>query len=92
MRGALAAALVVSCAAVLHAQDVVCDPGDLEVVRLAFVGNRAFKSAVLADGIVTTPSSWARRHLGAFGPRRCLDRHAFRFDDDRLLIWYRRHG
>ena len=91
-RGILAALLFVSSASLVRAQDLTCDPGELEVVRLVFEGNRAFSSAVLADGIVTTPSSWARRTLRVLGRRRCLDRQQFPLDVLRLLIWYRNHG
>ena len=74
------------------AQSVACDSGSVEVVRVAFVGNRAFSGAELADGIVTTPSSWVRRHVGVFGTRRCLDLPQFSLDALRLLAWYRNHG
>lgn len=62
------------------------------MVGLSFEGNAAFSSATLASGIVTTPSSWARRTLRVFGKRRCLDRRQFPLDVVRLLIWYRNHG
>ena len=39
------------------AQDIACDPGDLQVDRVEFVGNKAFDDARIANGIVTTPSS-----------------------------------
>ena len=74
------------------AQGVACASGDAEVTRLTFDGNRAFSSSTLADGIVTTPSSWARRRLRVFGTRRCLDRQQFTLDAVRLLVWYRNHG
>ena len=77
LRAVLAALLLASCAAwaaPLGAQSLTCEAGDVEVVRLAFDGNRAFSSATLEDGIVTTPSSWARRTFRVFGTRRCLDR------------------
>ena len=93
---AVCAALLLACcpswAATLRAQDLTCEPGDLEVVRLEFEGNRAFSSAQLGDGIVTTPSSWTRRSFHTFGTRRCLDRQQFPLDVLRLLIWYRNHG
>ena len=74
------------------AQSVTCSPGDVEVFGLQFDGNHAFSSAALADGIVTTPSSWTRRHLRVLGTRRCLDRQQFTLDAVRLLVWYRNHG
>jgi outer membrane protein assembly factor BamA len=95
LRAVLAALLLASCAAwaaPLGAQSLTCEAGDVEVVRLAFDGNRAFSSATLEDGIVTTPSSWARRTFRVFGTRRCLDRQQFPLDVLRLLLWYRNHG
>jgi len=76
----------------MAAQNFTCEAGDLEVVRLAFDGNQAFSSNTLEDGIVTTPSSWTRRMLHAFGTRRCLNRPQFTLDVLRLLVWYRNHG
>lgn len=75
-----------------HAQELNCDPGDVEVVSLRFSGNQAFSSATLAAGIVTTPSSWARRSLKLFGTARCLDRPQFALDALRLILFYRNHG
>ena len=77
---------------VLAAQDVTCHPGDTEVRRLQFTGNRAYADEALANAIVTTPSSWTRRALGIFGTRRCLDRAEFPRDRLRLIIFYRNHG
>ncbi len=76
----------------LLAQDIVCDKGDTEVLRLEFTGNRTFPSPVLANGIATTPSTWARRRLGIFGTRYCLDPAEFPRDVLRLLVFYRNHG
>lgn len=77
----------------LGAQDVACDaPGDVEVRSLDFVGNRTFTDAELANGIVTTPSSWTRRLVRFFGRRRCLDPIEFRRDSLRLIAHYRRAG
>jgi len=77
---------------VLHAQDLTCDRGDLEVAALRFSGNTAFADAVLEAGIVTTQSSWARRRLGFIGRSRCLDRAQFALDVARLTVFYRNHG
>lgn len=90
--GLLVAVLVSVSTRALHAQDLACESGDLEVVRLSFQGNSAFSGATLAAGVVTTPSSWARRTLRFLGRRRCLDREQFPLDVVRLLIWYRNHG
>src|ERR1700749_1474805 len=74
------------------AQDLTCQPGDVEVGRLSFVGNHAFDADQLENAIVTTPSSWARRRFRIFGTRRCLDRDEFPRDRVRLEIFYRKHG
>ncbi|HMI46287.1 MAG TPA: POTRA domain-containing protein, partial [Gemmatimonadaceae bacterium] len=77
----------------VRAQDINCDRGDLEVMRLEFVGNRAFSDAELAKTIVTTPSAWARRYLHLpFTVKHCLDRSELPNDRARLIIFYRRRG
>ena len=77
----------------LSAQDLRCDPGDVEVRRLSFVGNSVFSDAELATAIVTTPSGWARRFLRLpSSTRYCLDRAELPNDRLRLLVFYRRHG
>jgi outer membrane protein assembly factor BamA len=76
-----------------RAQDINCDRGDLEVMRLEFEGNRAFGDAELAKTIVTTPSAWARRYLHLpFTVKHCLDRNELPNDRARLIIFYRRRG
>lgn len=92
---ALAAVLLAVTAVPARAQDLTCDAGDVEVVKLTFEGNHAFPSGVLADGIVTAPSSWWMRTVRwppFLGTRRCLDKEAFPLDRLRLMIWYRNHG
>ena len=76
----------------LSAQEIECDPGDLEVRRLTFVGNRTFDHAELAAGIVTTPSSALYRYLRVLGPRRCLDPRQLPLDSIRLRVFYRNRG
>ncbi|MGI9090813.1 MAG: BamA/OMP85 family outer membrane protein [Gemmatimonadaceae bacterium] len=79
--------------AVARGQDLRCDPGDAEVRGLNFTGNRTFTQAELANVIVTTPSSWARRYLNLpFSTRRCLDPAEFGNDRLRLILYYRRRG
>lgn len=75
-----------------RAQDLECDPGDREVRGLDFQGNHAFTDAELALRIVTTPSSWARRNLGVFGTRRCLDSEELLRDKYRIQLLYRQAG
>ncbi len=75
------------------AQDISCDRGDLEVLRLEFEGNTAFSDAELAKTIVNTPSAWARRYLHLpFAVKHCLDRLELPNDRARLVIFYRRRG
>jgi outer membrane protein assembly factor BamA len=76
-----------------RAQDINCDRGDVEVMRLDFEGNRAFSDAELSKFIVTTPSAWARRYLHLpFTVKHCLDRSELPNDRARLIIFYRRRG
>lgn len=76
-----------------HAQDIECQRGDLEVMRLEFEGNTAFSDAELGKTIVTTPSAWARRYLHLpFTVKHCLDRAELPNDRARLIIFYRRRG
>ena len=74
------------------AQDLECDPGDKEVRELNFIGNRAFTDDELALRIVTTASTWARRHLGVLGTKRCLDVDELARDRVRLQLFYRYAG
>lgn len=76
-----------------RAQDVRCDPGDVEVKKLTFTGNHGFTDADLSRIIVTTPSGWARRVLPLpFTERHCLDRAELPNDRARLIIFYRLRG
>ncbi len=85
--------------AVLRAQDIVCDPGDVEVRNLAFVGNTTFSDGALALLINTTRTNLAARNPALkwwagrlFGRKRCLDRQDFPLDRLRLLLFYRNKG
>jgi len=90
--GFVVAVLSVAAPATAPAQDIACDRGDLEVVDVNFVGNEAFTDAQLAIGLVTTPSSWARRVFRKIGTRRCLDTLEVRRDPLRLLYLYNQRG
>lgn len=74
------------------AQDLSCGRGDLEVRQLRFHGNETFSASELADSVVTTASSWARRRLRVLGTRRCLDPTELQRDVYRLALFYRRSG
>ena len=88
----LLAGLLALAPRVSRAQDVECEATDREVKALAFHGNHAFTSRDLALRVSTTPSDFLRRHLGAFGAKRCLDSDALHLDVARLRVFYRRHG
>jgi len=91
--GFVVAALAVAAPAAMSAQaDIACDRGDLEVVAVNFVGNEAFTDAQLSHGLVTTPSTWARRVFRKLGTRHCLDTLEVRRDPLRLLVLYDRAG
>lgn len=90
--GAAVALLAVTGSRRAWGQDVECDPGDLEVRELDFVGNHAFTDAELALRIVTTPSSWSRRNLGVVGTRRCLDKDELLRDKYRIQLLYHQAG
>jgi outer membrane protein insertion porin family len=91
----LAALLLLSVAfpGALRAQDISCDPGDLEVRAVNFTGNEHFRSAELASVIVTAPSSFTRRYLHLpIGARRCLDTLELSRDAVRIRLFYRLRG
>ncbi len=85
-------ALLVAAAGTVGAQETRCDRGDVEVSAVSFAGNSAFSDAALGSGIVTTPSSRARRLFRIIGAKRCLDAVEFPRDVARLRVWYRNHG
>lgn len=82
---AIAASAVVP--RVVAAQDVTCDPGDVEVRALEFRGNRAVSDDELATRVTTTASSRI-----PFGQKRCLDRAGFPEDRLALEAYYHRRG
>ena len=75
-----------------RAQELNCDRGDLEVRGLRFSGNRRFTDLDLANAIVTTPTDFLRRTIGALGQRRCIAPDEVALDRYRLLLFYRNHG
>ena len=90
---ALLLLLPVAFPGVLLAQDIACDPGDLEVRAVTFNGNQHFESAELANVIVTSASSFARRRLHLpIGARRCLDTLELSRDAVRIRLFYRLRG
>jgi len=78
---------------VLRAQDIACDPGDLEVRAVDFTGNQHFRSAELSSVIVTSASSFTRSRLHLpLGARRCLDTLELSRDAVRIRLFYRLRG
>ncbi|MDB4909769.1 MAG: surface antigen [Gemmatimonadetes bacterium] len=90
---ALLLLLPVAIPGALRAQDIACDPGDLEVRAVTFKGNKHFQSSELASVIVTSPSSFTRRTLHLpIGARRCLDTLELSRDAVRIRLFYRLRG
>lgn len=87
-------ALLVLCllASTAGAQQVLCDPGDREVTDLDFVGNQTYPDGDLANLIVTTRSTWARRYFRVLGTRFCVDSTVVAEDVLRLLLFYNARG
>lgn len=87
---------IAACAATAaraQAQDITCEPGDLEVRDLKFEGNRAFDDDDLALRVTTTPSSWGRRNLRLwFAVKRCLNRSELARDRIWLQAYYQNRG
>src|SRR5438067_2224558 len=81
----------------LRAQQAECGT-DKEIRQLDFSGNETFSDRELGDLVVTTPSSWARRHFDfldpvtrhiplvgfSVGTVRCFDAAEFKLDLERL--------
>ena len=98
VRGAAIGALRFACILALAAarpalaQEIDCDPGDTEVRRLTFTGNRSFPDSRLAAQIATTPSGTLYRYARFIGTRHCLDRVHLPLDSIRLLRFYQDRG
>jgi outer membrane protein assembly complex protein YaeT len=73
-----------------QAQRDACDPAELEVRTLDFVGNRAFSNGQLASVIALTASKFRRRLL--IGTPSCGNPALVAIDRARLVIYYRRRG
>ena len=88
----LASFTLTAASARLHAQEIECDPGDIEVRSLRFVGNKAFSSDELSARVLTTPSSFAKRYFKIFGTKRCLPSDGLAPDVQRLKQYYENNG
>jgi outer membrane protein insertion porin family/translocation and assembly module TamA len=94
-RGALRLAMALTLLAgsrTLGAQEIDCDPGDVEVRRLTFRGNRTFSDTRLAAQIANTASGTLYRYARFIGARHCLDRVHLPLDSIRLLRFYQERG
>jgi len=96
-RGAVIGALRLACFLLFAArpglaQEIDCDPGDTEVRRLSFTGNRTFSDSRLADQIATTPSGTLYRYARFIGTKHCLDPVHLPLDSIRLLRFYQDRG
>ena len=90
---ALLALLVVGAPGVARAQLADCRPGEPEVRKLDFRGNRALSDDDLSQIVATTTSSLARRVFRRWvGKERCLDRDELARDIARVKIYYRQRG
>ena len=94
-RGALRLAMALTLLAgsrSLGAQEIDCDPGDIEVRRLTFRGNRTFSDTRLSAQIATTASGTLYRYARFIGTKHCLDRVHLPLDSIRLLRFYQERG
>src|SRR5688500_19049533 len=84
--------LLLAAASPVIAQEIDCDPGDTEVRRLSFSGNRTFSDSRLAAQIATTASGTLYRYARFIGTRHCLDPVHLPLDSIRLLRFYQDRG
>ncbi len=92
-RFALAALIAFSVPAAVRAQDVDCDqPNEREVRSLRFEGNQNFDADQLSAIVITTPSSFARRHFRIFGTKRCYPSDGLAQDVANLKAFYQING
>ena len=91
-RVVLASLTLTAVSARLDAQEIDCDPGDVEVRSLGFIGNKTFSGDELSARVLTTPSSFARRYFRIFGTKRCLPSDGLAPDVQRLKQFYENNG
>lgn len=95
VRALIAAALTLVAAlpSPAHGQEVECDKkSDTEVRSLAFEGNHTFSDDQLSASVLTTPSSFTRRHFKFFGAKRCYPDVGLKPDVDALKALYQNNG
>ena len=74
-----------------HAQECG-DSGDRQVRSLSFVGNKTFNNDVLSSIVITTPSSFAKRHFRIFGTARCVPSNGVGADTATIKRYYQYNG
>jgi outer membrane protein insertion porin family/translocation and assembly module TamA len=76
-----------------HAQDIECDrDNEREVGAVKFVGNRTFSTDELSARVLTTASSFTRRHFKVIGARRCYPSNGLGPDVAALKQYYQNNG
>jgi outer membrane protein insertion porin family/translocation and assembly module TamA len=74
-------------------QEVECDKkGEIEVRSLHFDGNKTFNDDQLSASVLTTPSSFSRRHFKFIGAKRCYPDVGLKPDVDALKALYQNNG
>ena len=69
-----------------------CEEGDRQVRSLHFVGNKTFSADALSAYVVTTASSFAKRHFRIIGTARCYPVNGLGPDTDAIKLFYKANG
>lgn len=68
------------------------EAGDRQVRSLTFEGNKTFSDDILSSIVVTTPSSFAKRHFRIIGTARCVPPDGVGADTARIKNYYKNTG
>ena len=86
-------ALIPALSSTARAQDIECDrDNEREVGAVRFVGNRTFSTDELSARVLTTASSFSRRHFRFIGARRCYPSTGLAPDVAALKQYYQNNG
>jgi outer membrane protein insertion porin family/translocation and assembly module TamA len=86
-------ALIPALASSAHAQAIECDrDNEREVGSVTFLGNRTFSTDELSARVLTTPSSFTRRHFRVIGAKRCYPSTGLGPDVAALKQYYQNNG
>lgn len=86
-------ALIPVLAPAARGQDIECDrENEREVGAVKFVGNRTFSTDELSARVLTTASSFTRRHFRVIGARRCYPSTGLGPDVAALKQFYQNNG